>query len=249
MKIVLTDNGLHKRFAPLTLTRPVGDLRIGIFTNTERWQKLIDKVEIFYETETYLQGKYPASDQPDVEINACLIPTKAIAQVILSLPANSTLKFNDLLMAKKGSGSQSVEWKGENPLILTQRWHLYQYNDLALKIDFQIVTEGRKSQPLSPTNTLIGDLTQVFIEEGATIEASTLNTKTGPIYVGKDAEIMEGCIVRGGLAMGEHSTMKLGTKVYGAVTLGRIVRLGERLIMLFFSRILIKVMMAFWETH
>lgn len=228
MKIVLSDNGFHKRFAPLTLTRPVGDLRMGILTNTERWKLLAD-AEIFYETEEYLQGKFAISHSEsfrnDITINACLIPEKAIAEVILSLPENAVLKFEDIELARKGNGTEEVQW-GEKPLILSQRWHLYQYNDIALKNDFQLLTENRVSQPLSDSNTVIGDISQIFLEEGAVVEASVLNTKSGPIYVGKDAEIMEGCIVRGGLALGEHSALKLGTKVYGAVTLGPHCKVG-----------------------
>lgn len=219
MKIVLSDNGLHKRFAPLTLTRPVGDLRIGIMTNTERWKLLAD-AEIYYDTETYLQHKFPTSQYHDITINGGLVPSKAIGQVILSLPEDSTLKFGEIELARKGDGTEEVQWLGEEPLILSQRWHLYQYNDTALENDFQLITEGRVSQPLSPTNTVIGDPSRIFLEEGAIVEASILNTRTGPVYVGKDAEIMEGCIIRGGLALGEHSALKLGTKVYGAVTLG-----------------------------
>jgi UDP-N-acetylglucosamine diphosphorylase/glucosamine-1-phosphate N-acetyltransferase len=229
MKIVLSDNGLHKRLAPLTLTRPVGDLRMGILTNTERWNLLTD-AEIYYDTEVYLSGKFPRPHpnnyRDDMTINAALIPSKEIAQAILSLPENGVLKFEGIELAKKGTASEVVDWKGEQPLIISQRWHLYQFNDIALKNDFKILTENRRSQPLSNTNTVIGDVSQIFLEEGAIVEASILNTKSGPIYVGKDAEIMEGCIVRGGLALGEHSALKLGTKIYGAVTLGPHCKVG-----------------------
>lgn len=225
MKIVLADNGLHKRFAPLTLTRPIGDLRIGIMTNTERW-KLLANATVYYDTEDYLQGKFPATETCDITINAALIPSKEIAQVIISLPDNSSLKYEEIELAKKGNGKETVQWLGDKPLVLSQRWHLYQFNDLALQQDFKIITENRISQPLSATNTVIGAVSQIFLEEGAVVEASILNTKSGPIYIGKDAEIMEGCIVRGGLALGEHSALKLGTKVYGAVTLGPHCKVG-----------------------
>jgi UDP-N-acetylglucosamine diphosphorylase/glucosamine-1-phosphate N-acetyltransferase len=229
MRIVLSDSGLHKRFAPLTLTRPVGDLRMGMLTNSERW-KLLSNAAIQYDTEAYLYPKFNAANsenfQNQITINAALIPDKAIAEVILSLPENASLKYDTLTLAKKGSGENEVQWKGEKPLIISQRWHLYQFNDIALKNDFQLLTANRKSQPLSATNTVIGDVSQIFLEEGAIVEASILNTKSGPIYVGKDAEIMEGSIVRGGLAMGEHSALKLGTKVYGAVTLGPHCKVG-----------------------
>lgn len=225
MKIVLSDNGLHERFAPLTLTRPVGDLRIGMMTNTERW-KLLAGAEIYYDTEAYLQHKFLTSNHRDITINAALIPSKSIAQVILSLPEDAVLQYEDVELARKGNGTEEVKWLGEKPLILSQRWHLYQYNDAALENDFQLVTEGRVSQPLSPTNTVIGDPSRIFLEEGAVVEASVLNTRRGPVYLGKDAEIMEGCMIRGGLALGAHSVLKLGTKVYGAVTLGPHCKVG-----------------------
>lgn len=226
MKIILSDNGFHKRFAPLTLTRPVGDLRMGIFTNTERW-KLLANAEIYYDTEMYLQGKFSDNySGGDIMINAALIPSKEIAEFILALPENGVLKFEGIELAKKGTASEKVEWKEDKPLIISQRWHLYQFNDVALKNDFKILTENRMSHPLSSTNTVIGDRSHIFLEEGAIVEASILNTNSGPIYVGKDAEIMEGCIVRGGLALGEHSVLKLGTKIYGAVTLGPHCKVG-----------------------
>lgn len=225
MKLVLSDNGLHKRFAPLTLTRPVGDLRIGILTNTERW-RLLANTEVYYETETYLQGKFAISEYCDITINAALIPSREIGEVILSLPDNSVLKYESTELARKGNGINQVNWMGEQPVIISQRWHLYQFNEIALKQDFQLLTNNRISQPLSATNTVIGDPSQIFLEKGAVVEASILNTKSGPIYVGKDAEIMEGCSVRGGLALGEHATLKMGTKVYGAVTLGPHCKVG-----------------------
>ncbi len=225
MKLVLSDNGLHKRFAPLTLTRPVGDLRIGILTNTERW-RLLANTEVYYETETYLQGKFAISEYCDITINAALIPSREIGEVILSLPDNSVLKYESTELARKGNGINQVNWMGEQPVIISQRWHLYQFNEIALKQDFKLLTNNRISQPLSATNTVIGDPSQIFLEKGAVVEASILNTKSGPIYVGKDAEIMEGCSVRGGLALGEHAALKMGAKVYGAVTLGPHCKVG-----------------------
>jgi UDP-N-acetylglucosamine diphosphorylase/glucosamine-1-phosphate N-acetyltransferase len=225
IKVVLADLGLHKRFAPLTLTRPVGDLRMGIMTNTERWSSF-PSVEVYYETEAYLQGKFPSTSSYDVLVAGALIPTKELARAILDLPENTSLYSGDQFLAKKGTGSLKKEWEGSAPLVLSNRWHIYQHNGISVYTDFLWLTEGRTSQILSATNTVIGDKNLIFLEEGAVVEASILNTNSGPIYVGKDAEIMEGCIVRGGLAMGEHSALKLGTKVYGPVTLGPHCKVG-----------------------
>ncbi len=226
MKIVLSDNGLHLRFAPLSLTRPIGDLRIGIFTNTERWKLLVPTAEIYFETETYLKKKFPSAEVSDLRINAALIPSEEVAVAIVNLAENEQLVFNDQWLATKGEGTTIVKFVGEEPLILSERWHIYQKNDRALRSDFQLISAGRKSANLSNSNTIIGDPAFIFVEEGAEVEAAILNTTTGPIYIGKNAEIMEGSIVRGPLAMCESSALKLGSKIYGATTLGPHCKVG-----------------------
>jgi UDP-N-acetylglucosamine diphosphorylase/glucosamine-1-phosphate N-acetyltransferase len=226
MKIVLSDNGLHLRFAPLSLTRPIGDLRIGILTNTERWKLLVPTAEIYFETETYLKKKFPSTEKADIHINAALIPSEEVAVAIVNLTENEQLVFNDQWLATKGDGTTIVKFVGEEPLILSERWHIYQKNDRALRSDFQLISAGRKSANLSNSNTIIGDPAFIFVEEGAEVEAAILNTNTGPIYIGKNAEIMEGSIVRGPLAMCESSALKLGSKIYGATTLGPHCKVG-----------------------
>jgi UDP-N-acetylglucosamine diphosphorylase/glucosamine-1-phosphate N-acetyltransferase len=227
MRIVLSDNGLHLRFAPLTLTRPVGNLRIGILTNDERWKQFLPNVEIFYETESYLQNKFQGTDKWDIKINANVIPNQELVDQIQSLKKNTRLVINGICIAEKGNAiKDEVEFNGEAPLILNQRWDLYQQNGKVLTADFELLTQGRKSQTLSTSNTIIGDASLVFLEEGASVEACILNTKSGPIYVGKNAEIMEGSVVRGPLALCESAGLKLGTKVYGPTTLGPHCKVG-----------------------
>ena len=226
MRILLHDNGSHLRFAPLTLTRPVGDMRIGIMTNAERWKLAVPEAEIFFHTETYLNGKFPGTSTPDLEINANLIPNEEVIAAILNLGGNDQLFYEGTWLARKGKGDDHVNYTGNTPLILGQRWHIYQFNDAALRSDFNLITAGRASQKLSATNIVIGDPSLIFLEEGAVVEAAVLNTKSGPIYIGKDAEIMEGSVVRGPLAMCEHSALKLSSKVYGATTLGPHCKVG-----------------------
>ena len=226
MNIQLHDNNLHLRFAPLTLTRPVGNLRMGIFTNDERWKLFLSDTVITYKTEEYLAGKFPASTEDVVEVNASVIPNEDMIAAIYHLSDNEVLMAGETWLARIGNASNVVEFKGEEPIIISQRWHLYQKNKEVLEADFKLITAGRKSQELSTSNLLIGDENLIFLEEGAIVEGAILNTKSGPIYVGKDAEIMEGSVVRGPLAMNEHSALKLGTKVYGAVTLGPHCKVG-----------------------
>jgi len=226
MKIQLCDAGFFKRFNPLTLTRPVGDLRMGILTNTQRWKLFSGESTIYYDTELYLQDKFPACADADLLIAATLIPDQKIAETILSLPQNTALIWNDNWLATRGKMVKTIEWTGEKPVYMQQRWHLYQYNHLALENDFQVMTKNRKSAVLSNTNTVIGDINQVFIEEGATVEASILNTLNGPIYIGKNAEVMEGSLIRGGFALCENAQVKMGAKIYGATTIGPECKVG-----------------------
>lgn len=225
MKIRLDDNGKHLAFAPLTLTRPVGDLRIGILTNAERWQRFSSSIDVFYQTEAYLHDKFDGVENPDICVNAQLIPTKAQMQLIVDLKNNERLVQGDNWLAKKGDGSIDVELH-EEIVFIEQRWNLFQYNEKALKNDFELLTAGKTSQQLSASNTIIGDVSSIFLEKGARVEAAILNASHGPIYIAANAEIMEGSIVRGPLAMLEHSALKLGTKVYGATTLGPHCKVG-----------------------
>jgi UDP-N-acetylglucosamine diphosphorylase/glucosamine-1-phosphate N-acetyltransferase len=225
MKINLDDNGLHLRMAPLTLTRPVGNLRMGIFTNDERWKLFLPDVEIGFLTENYLSKKFN-SIQKGIRVNASIIPNEDVVAAIMHLEENTALYLNNLFLAENGVALSKVQFKGETPVILEYRWDLYQKNDAVLKADFELITSGRKSQIISQSNTIIGSSDLIFLEEGAKVEASILNTTIGPIYIGKDAEIMEGSIVRGPLAMCEHSALKLGTKIYGATTLGPHCKVG-----------------------
>lgn len=226
MKIQLHDNGKHLEFAPLTLTRPVGELRMGIFTNAERWKAYLGDCEIGYETEDYLSDKYSRAGDDAIIVNSCVIPNREVTDAIKGLKGNEELTYPGGWIARRGTGEILISYKGELPIVLHKRWDLYQLNDQVLKQDFELVRQGRTSVQLSSTNTIIGDPNRIFVEEGAKVEAAILNTTTGPIYIGKHAEIMEGSLVRGGLALCEHAVLKLGAKVYGATTIGPHCRVG-----------------------
>lgn len=224
MHIILHDLQNHLRFAPLTLTRPVGNLRTGMFTNDERWRFYCPDAIISYHTEDYLAEKFPVEMSSDnFWVNAAVIPTESLVKKIRGLKFNESLFVNDSFVAYRGADFKPDENKveaSESLILLENRWDLFQKNHEILVADFQAYTKGKTSEPLSSTNTLIGDEKNLFIEQGAHVECAILNVTEGPIYIGKDAEIMEGSAVRGGLAMAENSVLKLLTKVYGATSLG-----------------------------
>ncbi|RYY65926.1 MAG: glucose-1-phosphate thymidylyltransferase [Chitinophagaceae bacterium] len=192
MNIFLDDNG-GQALHPFTLTRHPADIRVGILTIREKWEKLTG-LKIFTD-KNFLNDE-------SIVINPTLIPTH--------------LNYEQVIQAAKDG--QPLE---ETPHIkfLRHPWHIFQYNDWALRHDFQLLTQDRSSQPISGSNQLNGR-EHIFLEEGAVVEHCILNASTGPIYIGKDAQLMEGCLIRGPFSIGEKAVLKMGTKVYGATTLG-----------------------------
>ena len=238
--IILFDPDTRDRLLPLTFTRPVCELRVGILTIREKWEQWLDG-RASYITQGYLSDKFPIHIADDnFVVNGAILPTERLRQQINELNNNEALTQNGELIAARldrqqfqrlMTDSDIEELAGfdiQNPDFLTINnvWDVFKFNDFALQSDFTLLTKGRESAPLSKTNQILGDASQIFLEEGATVECSILNTKSGPIYVGKDAEIMEGCVVRGGLSLGDHSTLKIGAKIYGATTIGPHCKIG-----------------------
>lgn len=226
MNIVLSDQGKHLRFAPLSLTRPIGDLRFGILTNVERIKFLVPNASIFFETEDYLTTKFPFTSKIAFKINASVLLNQKLIEEILGLELNQALYSEDLWIAERGLDiNEKIESK--NLIVsLENRWDIFEKNGLAILNDFEFITKDRESVALPKTNTIIGDENLIFLEEGAKIEACILNTNSGPIYIGKDAEVMEGSIIRGPFALCEHAGIKMGSKIYGPTTVGPHCKVG-----------------------
>ena len=225
MKIQLVDGKHRSHLLPLTYTRPVAELRCGIITIAEKYTKRGH--EIGYGTEAYLNSKYP-SIEAEVLVSGSVCPTDAFLEAAAGLSTGQALIQGDELLAFKGEKwedepSEIIPFSGALNLI-TRPWDIWSKNASELNLDFDLLTKDRFSAPIDATNTVIGD--RVFLEEGAKATASILNATSGPIYLAKNAEIMEGCIVRGGLALGESSALKMGAKIYGATTLGPHCKVG-----------------------
>lgn len=225
MKIQLVDGKHRSHLLPLTYTRPVAELRCGIITIAEKYTKRGH--EIGYGTEAYLNVKYP-SIGAEVLVSGSVCPSDAFLEAVAGLSSGQALIQGDELLAFKGEKwedepSEIIPFSGALNLI-TRPWDIWSKNASELNLDFDLLTKDRFSAPIDATNTVIGD--KVFLEEGAKATASILNATSGPIYLAKNAEIMEGCIVRGGLALGEGSALKMGAKIYGATTLGPHCKVG-----------------------
>lgn len=228
MQLVFSDAQFWEDFLPLTFTRPVAEMRCGILKFSERWQKLLDSAQISYITEEFLQEKFP---KPEKVVSLFLVPnflpTEKVLGQIKDLKTGEALVYDNELLAVKinmdNFSLNQIEKMTDIEEKLTffkQPTDLFSFNEEAINFDFDLLTKGRKSAELSETNGFLGNKQDLFIEEGASVEFSTLNTKTGKIYIGKDAEVMEGCNLRGPIALCEGSKFNLGSKIYGATTVG-----------------------------
>jgi len=233
MNYILFDGNVRDALLPFTYTRPVADIRIGILTIREKWEKLLGYTTTTI-TEEYLEDKFPMVEmEENVLINSSFLPTEELVAQIQSLNENEAVVYNEEIVAFYTKDTQDeVDFEAYNCIEITEEliqvkntWDIFYLNDKAIRLDFELLTEGRKSQPIPSTVQTVG-AENIFIEEGAKLTFATLNASSGPIYIGKDAEIMEGCLVRGPLAMCENSVLKLGAKIYGATTLGPYSKVG-----------------------
>ncbi|RXM40626.1 glucose-1-phosphate thymidylyltransferase [Chryseobacterium sp. CH21] len=234
MQLVFSDAQYWEDFLPLTFTRPVAAMRCGILTFAERWQKILENTEVSYFTEMYLQDKFKSPEEKEsLFLVPNFLPTETVIQQIKDLKLGEALVYEDELVAAKinmkGFSLNQIEKMTdikEDLIFFKRPKDLFTYNHQAIDFDFELLTKGRTSQELSSTNGFLGDKKDLFIEEGAEIEFSTLNTKTGKIYIGKNAEVMEGCHLRGPITLGDHSKFNLGAKIYGATTIGPHCKVG-----------------------
>lgn len=224
---ILFDTPARELLYPFTHTRPIAACRIGILTIGEKWEHWL-KAGVSHVTVPHLQKKYPLKKDetlPAVLIQGNVLPNEALVKAINGLQPGQGLYHGNELIAKVTAGNDldaaPVERKEYlvAPLRVRMPWDFFVLNDQAIRSDFELLTKGRISAPLSDTNRIISP-EGIFLEEGAVVEHSVLNAATGPIYIGRNAEVMEGCLIRGPLALGEWAVLKMGSKVYGATTLG-----------------------------
>ncbi len=241
--IILFDHPeIHQSLLPLTFTRPTADLRIGILTIREKWERCLPG-SYSYLTESYLSKKYPTHTQAcNLFVAGHVLPTDELVNIAQKLQPGESCQSDGKVILYKGSletfqqqqFSRIIELK-EPLFCIEMLYDIFLKNDAAIEQDFRRITTGRESAPLSPTNTVIGETTypdglpKIFIEEGASVECCFLNLNEGPIYIGKEAELMEGCCIRAPFAACQHAVAKMGCKIYGATTLGPYCKVGGEL--------------------
>lgn len=242
MNIILFDGESRIDLLPFTFTRPVAEIRIGILTISEKW-KMFLSADYSYLTEAYLQSRFPLIEKENsIFVAGNVIPSEELVSAIKLLQMGQALKYEGGIIAFRGtrnyldslSTHETISF--DSPLILIRRtFDIFRLNGEAIQADFQLITKGRKSARLSNTVQIIGDKCfadgspKLFVEEGVVAECATINLKNGPVYLGKDVEIMEGAHIRAPFAACEHAVVNMGAKIYGPTTLGPYCKVGGEL--------------------
>ncbi|HXP51552.1 MAG TPA: putative sugar nucleotidyl transferase, partial [Bacteroidia bacterium] len=229
MNYILFDDALvREHLLPFTFTRPVCDIRIGILTIREKWEHELGK-KVSIKTEEYLSAKHPefiSTKEENIWINGSILPSAELVKGIKKLKSNEAIVSGNTPIASTLSSKNMklIQWEGEKLFRIERLWDIFSKNGQAIEEDFARLTKGKKSAKVSSTNTLIGK--KIFIEKGAKLECAILNATSGPIYIGKNAEVMEGAILKGPIALGEEATIKAGAKLYGPTTVGPYSKVG-----------------------
>ena len=226
MNYILFDGSVRDALLPFTFTRPVADIRIGILTIREKWEQYLNTTTTTV-TEDYLSEKYPMVEmEENVLINSSFLPNKELVRMVKSLKRNEAIFKDEEVIAFFSLEAQEVDFSTftqiefeEDVLRIEHTWDIFSKNAEALQADFNFITEGRTTAPISETNSLIHP-ENIFLEEGASVEYSILNATEGPIYLGKDSEVWEGSLIRGAFALCNNAVVKMGAKIYGATTVG-----------------------------
>lgn len=243
MNIILFDAEEWKDLLPLTYTRPVAELRLGIMTISEKWALAL-KTKPSFLTQKYLSGKFKLKVEEDnILINGSLLPNKKTTELIAGLKQNEALIWHHHLLAARmdsehvKSLSERHDFGHFNGIDISEKkfitkvdhlWNLFQMNDSEIRNDFELLTLGKTSSKISDTNKIIGG-NQIYIHPSAKIEGAIINSDTGPVFIDKNAEIMEGAMIRGPFYLGENSTVKMGAKIYGATSIGKHCKVGGEL--------------------
>ena len=227
MNYILFDGAVRNQLLPFTFTRPVADIRIGILTIREKWEKFLGSTTTTV-TEEYLSDKFPMVElEQNVLINASFCPSENLVPLIKNLQENQAIFYNDEPLAFYAKEDQEIDFDAftitqytdDDVLRIENTWDIFEKNHQAIKRDYDVLTQGRTSEAI-PQTTIAFNPEHIFIEKGAKVMCASLNATDGPIYIGEDTVLMEGATIQGPFALCEHSSVKMGAKIYGGTTIG-----------------------------
>jgi len=234
MNVILFDNPtIRQDLLPFTFTRPIAEIRIGILTITEKWEQYL-KQKPSWSTVSYLAHKFPVQlTEDNYWICGAVCPNADFIAAIKRLKPGEAIAKDNLILAVRTPEDEVPEiipgtiHEFNQPLtLISQLWHIYQYNGAQIRADFELLTRGRKSAPINDLHTRVYRPEIIFLEEGARVQAAVLNAENGPIYLGKDSFVQEGALIRGPFALGEASHVSMGAKIRGDSTIGPFSKIG-----------------------
>ena len=233
MNYILFDGAVRNQLLPFTFTRPVADIRVGILTIREKWEKFLGSTTTTV-TEEYLSDKFPMVElEQNVLINASFCPSENLVPLIKNLQENQAIFYNDQPLAFYAKEDQEIDFDAftitqytdDDVLRIENTWDIFEKNHQAIKRDYDVLTQGRTSEAI-PQTTIAFNPEHIFIEKGAKVMCASLNATDGPIYIGEDTVLMEGATIQGPFALCEHSSVKMGAKIYGGTTIGPHCKVG-----------------------
>jgi UDP-N-acetylglucosamine diphosphorylase/glucosamine-1-phosphate N-acetyltransferase len=234
MNVILFDDPiLRSQLLPLTFTRPVGSLRVGILTIAEKWKTRLS-ADTSFGTQSYLEAKFPRILTDDnYWINGAICPDEAFIAVIRKLRPNDAIEKNGRIVVVRTSDDEVPEviagtvqsYPGELTII-DHPWKIFNHNGAQIRADFELITKGRVSNKINDKATVVYNESHVFVEDGVSLKAAILNAENGPIYLGKDSQVQEGAIIRGPFVLGERSIINMGGKMRGDTTIGPDCKIG-----------------------
>ncbi|WP_347157712.1 GlmU family protein [Pontibacter chitinilyticus] len=239
MNIILFDEpGIRQNLLPLTFTRPVAEIRIGILTISEKWRQWMGEA-VFCLTQPYLQQKFPVDyGTHALYINGAVCPDEQLVAAIRNLKLGEALFYQEMLVAVNGDNLElhdithlalqttAKNYTCDSCTMVRDVWDIFVQNGAQIRSDFALITKGRQSQPVNDKYTAVYGEENIFIEEGAKIRAAVLNAENGPIYIGRDAEVQEGALIKGPFALGEGSVINMGGKMRPDTTIGPFCKIG-----------------------
>ena len=235
MKIALIDLPLiRQNLLPLTFTRPIADIRIGILRISEKWEHYFN-AQVSFITESYLSKKYSVSEDHDLVINGAVCPNANLVDKIRSIKSGEALYQEEIFIAAKLSttltfgdeinGLNKIEYDGKL-VVINHSWDIFNFNGAEIRSDFELMTKGRKSEAIEDPHSIVYNPDNVFIEQGVKLKACIINAENGPVYIGKNAQIHEGAIIIGPFSMGESAHVNAGAKIKADTTIGPFCKVG-----------------------
>ncbi|WP_185862065.1 putative sugar nucleotidyl transferase [Blattabacterium cuenoti] len=247
MNFILYDGIEWKNLFPITLTRPVSEIRLGLFTIKERWEKYIGVKAVDIITQPFLSKKYSLVKKEYFTnillINSSFLPNEELIKIILSLKENEAIFFKKKIVVIKKSFFSYKEniislkeknykkiYNIKNIVHIQHTWDIFINNESVLKKDFMFFTKGKKSFSLLGKNNNILCKEKIFLEEDIIANNIVLNAQLGPIYIEKGVDIMEGSVIRGPVSIGKKATLNIGSKIYGGTSIGSFCKVGGEII-------------------